>query len=343
MMHSDCCGPVRRNRAVTRALPLVAFSLASCSFTERVKQEPVPHTLHLVSRGAHYVLPGELVSEVQQAGFKMAGVAFEKGLQRWTQPPGMPCGTSSNIGGNGSPWVFYFRKPQGPKGDRQVVALGVDRMETYTTSDNGGDEIGAYRKDWKPRLSKPTGTDNLCDVIVLPKDEGSRTQWSGGTMLCGWDDGRGRECYVEIPRHGTLWSTEFLLKKGETPDDRIAYAVRFIDSIHVEDDVHAPRPFIPLDRDHPQDKRSILEIVSRELPVGEGVVKTVVDVDDDPRLEIGRLGRLAVTIRVNMADQYRIHFHPVCGRPDRDMDARIVGLSSLITPQIAMRTSPACG
>lgn len=327
---------------MTRALLPILLVLASCSSNGRERQEPVPHTLHLTSRGAHYVLPGDLISEIQPADFRMAGVAFQKGLQHTAQPPGMPCGTSSSIGGNGSPWVLYFRKPQGPGGDRQVVAVGIDRMETYTTSDNGSDEINAYRKDWKPRLTRPTGQDILCDFITSHKNGPPNPRWSGGTMLCGWDDGRGRECYVEIPRHGTLWSTEFLLKKGETPDDRISYATRFIDSIHIEDDVHAPRPFIPLDPDHPQEKRSILETVSRELPVAEGVAKTVVDVDNDPRLEIGRLGRPAVTIRANMADQYRIYFHPVCGKPDRDMVAGIVGLSPFITPQIAMRTSPAC-
>lgn len=236
---------------MTRTLLLLVPALASCSSSGRKQQEPVPHTLHLTSRGAHYVLPGELVSEIQPADFKMAGVAFEKGLQRRAQPPGTPCGTSSSIGGNGSPWVLYFRKPQGPRGDRQVVAVGVDRMETYTTSDNGGDEINAYRKDWKPRLTRPTEQHILCDFIAIPKRGPPNVRWSGGTMLCGQDDGHGRECYAELPRHGTLWSTEFILKNGETPDDRISYATRFIDSIHVEDDIHAPRPFIPLNSNHP--------------------------------------------------------------------------------------------
>jgi len=229
-----------------RALLLLAPALASCSFEGRAQQEPVPDMLHLMSRGSRYMLPGEFVSKVLPSDFRMAGVAFRNGRQITEQPPDK-CGVPSSIAGHGSPWIFYFRKPLGVNGGQQVVAVGVDRMEASSRNAAGFYGPETRRTEWKPRLSTPVPDGIMCDVMYMPMTERDRVPWSGGRMFCAsFQNPVAKSCYAEFRRHGTIWMTEFQIKNGDTPDDRISYATRFIDSIHVEDDAHAPIPSVPL-------------------------------------------------------------------------------------------------
>lgn len=221
-----------------------------------------PGILHLTSRSAHYLVNEEMVTEIQPANGRLRGVSFHHGLlEPKTASRNGSCGTTSNISGNGSPWIISFSKTSGRRGDQQIIAVGVDRMETsvptppirHRISEQGYEIVSSRRSDWEPTLTpEPADTRQiLCDQFFMPK--GQRRPWSGGTMLCDPSPRTNidpktlsHECYIELPMHGTTWMTEFYLPEGEQPDDQVRYAQRFINSINLPDDANAPGPFTPL-------------------------------------------------------------------------------------------------
>jgi hypothetical protein len=226
-----------------------------------------PRILHLTSRSAHYLVNEEIVSEIQPASGRLRGFSFHHGLlEPRTALRNGPCGTTSNISGNGSPWIVYFSKPSGRRGDQQIIAVGVDRMETSVPmppvrrriSEHGYEIVSNRRSDWKPtQTPEPTGAPQiLCDQFFAPKVQ--RRPWSGGTMLCDPNPRTiidpktlSHECYIELVMHGTTWMTEFYLREGEQPDDQVRYARRFIDSINLPDDANTSGPFSPRDPQRP--------------------------------------------------------------------------------------------
>lgn len=246
--------------AIVLAIPTLACSPSGAG-------NATPGVLHLVSGPAHYLVDEENVSEVQPASGQLRGVWFHHGLQEPnTASRNQSCGTTSNISGNGSPWIVSFAKPSGRRGDRQIVAVGVDRMETSVPippiqrkiSAQGYEIVSNRRSDWRPRLT-PEPADShqiLCDVMMVPKAQ--RRPWSGGTMLCDPSPRTNidlktlsHECFIEIRMHGTTWMTEFYLPEGEQPDDQVRYARRFIDSINLPDDANTPATFSPRNPQRP--------------------------------------------------------------------------------------------